>query len=65
MDSYKSNACVEATCNKGCELVRHDIDNLQHGKTVPEILGLREDERQQVLKELQAIMAVYGDSCRI
>lgn len=65
MDNYKISACVEAICNKGCIQVREDIEHLERGEILPEMASLPLDERQQVLKELKSIMAVYGDSCRI
>lgn len=57
--------CVEAICNKGCQAVRSDIDLLRRGGCTPELQGFSAADRQRVLKELQTIMDVYGDSCRI
>jgi len=61
----KIEQCVEALCNKGCQFVREDISRLQAGEILPETGHLTDEERQSVLEELQDIMAVYGDTCRI
>jgi hypothetical protein len=54
---------VENLCLKGCVSVREDIKLLQRGVILPEIQDLDEIARRSVLKELQSIMAVYGDVC--
>ncbi len=56
---------VERLCNKGCRQVREDIESLERGVVLEEVRGLEAPERARVLEELKAIMAVYGDSCRI
>ena len=56
---------VERLCNKGCRQVREDIAALEQGVVLDEVQGLGERERVRVLEELKAIMAVYGDSCRV
>ena len=61
----KIAACVEALCEKGCRSVRADIAALEKGKVLPETKGLDRATRLKVLKELKAIMAVYGDTCRL
>jgi len=61
----KIEACVEAICNKGCQVVRQHIAVLENGDSVPEVKSLSEQECIQVLAELKSIMAVYGDTCRI
>lgn len=58
-------ARIEAICVKGCRQVGCDIRALESGAEIPEVLGLTPDERRLLLAELQQIMAVYGDSCRI
>lgn len=58
-------ARVEAICQKGCRRVREDISALRRGETIPECLGLSPDECTSLLAELEQIMAVYGDTCRI
>jgi hypothetical protein len=61
----KIEECVEILCNKGCRAVRKDIAALERGQPLPEVWQLDAEERRKVLAELQAIMAVYGDSCKI
>ena len=65
MRYHNIDDCIEAICNKGCRAVRSDIRLLQHGGCTPELEGFGEVDRQLVLKELQTIMEVYGDSCRV
>jgi hypothetical protein len=55
--------CVETICQKGCRFVKQDIRLLQRGEILPEFGVLDDLARQVVLKELRAIMAVYGDRC--
>lgn len=54
---------IERLCQKGCQSVREDIRLLERGVILPEIQDLDEIGRRTVLKELHAIMAVYGDVC--
>jgi hypothetical protein len=54
---------VEQICQKGCLAVREDIRLLEQGVILPELQDFDEMARQAVLKELCAIMAVYGDAC--
>lgn len=54
---------IENLCVKGCSSVREDIKLLQRGVILPEMQELDELARRLVLKELQSIMAVYGDAC--
>jgi hypothetical protein len=56
---------VESLCQKGCRQVRQCIARLEQGGELPETGGLTPDERARLLAELKAIMAVYGDTCRI
>jgi len=56
---------VEALCHKGCRQVWREIDALERGENLPETEGLSEQEKGQVLQELKAIMAVYGERCSI
>jgi hypothetical protein len=56
---------VEAICEKGCKSVREDVRLLSQGVVLPELQNLDEMARQQVLKELRSIMAVYGDGCPV
>lgn len=57
--------CVEAVCNKGCKAVRADMAMLQQGLCTPELEGLSEADRRRVMQELQAIMDVYGEGCKV
>jgi hypothetical protein len=56
---------VEELCLKGCQSVREDIKLLQRGATLPELQDFDALAREAVLRELQSIMAVYGDVCPI
>ena len=57
--------CIEVICQKGCQSVRDDIRLLEKGVVLPELAVLDDLARLKVLKELRAIMAVYGDSCPV
>ena len=50
---------VESICEQGCERVNAIITALESGHAVAETAELGNTERQQVLYELKAIMAVY------
>lgn len=50
---------VSEICELGCGRVREVIAQLQQGSTTAETEQLNAAERQQILHELQAIMAVY------
>ena len=63
MGSKQIEESVEQLCAKGCLSVREDIKLLQHGVILPEIQDLDVLARRAVLKELESIMAVYGDAC--
>ncbi len=65
LDLPKVVARVEAVCSKGCRQVRADIATLERGEDLPETWNLNPAERQELLAELRAIMAVYGDTCRL
>jgi hypothetical protein len=58
-------AKVEELCLKGCQSVREDIKLLQCGAVLPELQDFDALAREAVLRELQSIMAVYGDACPI
>jgi len=55
---------VEVICVKGCQSVRDDIARLEKNQQLPETIGLTCEQRVMVLRELQSIMSVYGDTCR-
>lgn len=65
MQNGNIDACVEAICNKGCQVVRRDIELLEQGRTLPELSHLDPTALRAVLEELKSIMSVYGDSCRV
>lgn len=46
-------------CSDGCRTVNDYIVQLESGEILPQIEQLTALERQEVLKELKAIMAVY------
>jgi hypothetical protein len=61
----KIDESVEAICEKGCQAVRVDMLALRKGLPLLETQGLSHDEVQAVYKELESIMSVYGDACRL
>lgn len=65
MDDTLHEARLEAICQLGCQRVRVIIHALANGETVAEAGGLTPDERARLLRELQSVMAVYGDHCRL
>lgn len=65
MDHQRVEYSVERLCNKGCRAVREDIAALERGDLLVEVVNLNAQERAMVLRELQQIMAVYGDRCQI
>jgi hypothetical protein len=56
---------VETICERGCRRVWDAIDTLEQGVDLPETSDLDNAERAWVLAELKAVMAVYGERCRI
>ena len=54
--------CVENMCHKGCKALWADIEALENGMALPEVESLSVVEREQVLAELKAIMAVYAST---
>jgi hypothetical protein len=63
MNRKQIDRALERLCLKGCASVREDIKLLRQGVILPEIQDLDELARRTLLKELQSIMAVYGDAC--
>jgi hypothetical protein len=55
--------CVDSLCEQGCDRVNACISALQNGDDFPEVAGMSATDRQVVLEELVAIMAVYDGSC--
>ena len=65
MQNRSIESCIETICQKGCQQVRQDILLLEQGRHLPEISHLDTESRRYVLQELKAVMAIYGNSCRI
>ena len=59
MSTVKVNQYVEALCHGGCAAVNATIEAAEKGLPVAQMEGLSEHEKQLVLDELKAIMAVY------
>ncbi|MGA7801415.1 MAG: hypothetical protein WCC36_11455 [Gammaproteobacteria bacterium] len=59
IDHSKVERCVEQLCNDGCQAVWGYIEALETGRDLPQASELNGAERQYLLAELQAIMAVY------
>lgn len=53
---------IESICELGCDRVIEIIDALESGTAIEETRGLDKTDRQQVLIELKAIMAVYDNN---
>lgn len=64
-DHSRVEARIEALCQQGCRQVRRTLAALEAGAELPETQDLDASERTLLLAELQQIMAVYGDTCRI
>lgn len=56
-------ACIDTLCEQGCSKVNACISALQNGEDFPEVAGLSVADRQVVLQQLVAIMAVYDGNC--
>ena len=65
MEKDRVEKCVESICSKGCQAVRTDIEVLERRLALPETAGFSDEETRRVLRELKAIMSVYGDACRL
>ena len=59
MDTKQVNQCVDALCQCGCDAVRATIEAMEVGADVPQVETLNSEEREVVLHELKAVMAVY------
>ncbi len=62
MKNQRFDACLETICNQGCRSVRSCIDALKEGREPAETAALSVEERQELLQELEGIMAVYVNS---
>ncbi len=60
-DHDRINHCIESLCELGCEQARKTINTLEAGNTVAQTANLNSHQRQLVLHELKAIMAVYDE----
>ncbi len=58
-DNDPISQCVEALCQCGCDAVRATITAMEAGQAAGQVAGLSDAQRQRVLTELKAIMAVY------
>jgi hypothetical protein len=65
MKNQRIDTCLESICNQGCRSVRSCIDALKAGRQPAETSALTPEERQELLHELEGIMAVYVDGCRL
>lgn len=59
MDTKQVNQCVDALCQCGCDAVRATIAAMEAGADIPQVKTLNSEERELVLDELKAVMAVY------
>lgn len=59
MDKARIDHCVVAICELGCVRVREVMAVLRQGGSTPETAATSPGERQQILHELETIMAVY------
>jgi len=59
MENRLVEARVTLICELGCARVREVIALLEQGRCPPETAEASAAERQQILHELRAIMAVY------
>ena len=59
LNSERVNQCVESLCLNGCSAVRATITALEANLPAAGTEALDAQERRAVLRELQAIMAVY------
>lgn len=56
---------VEILCEQGCRAVLDYIEALQAGQSRPEFADLDAPERELLRRELQAIMSIYNNRCRL
>lgn len=52
---------IEDLCKQGCQHVNNVIQKLEQNQTVEELKGLSDEEKQQILINLNDIMSVYND----
>ena len=61
LNSDQVSQCIDALCQCGCDAVRATITAMESGLVVPQVETLSKEDRQRVLNELKAVMAVYDD----
>ncbi len=61
MHAVSLNAIVDLLCQQGCQQVVKTIHSLESGQYPDIIAALNAVERQHVLHELKAVMAIYDD----
>ena len=61
----KVDHCIETLCLHGCRAVCEHIEALRAGSESPHWSELDANERGLLCRELESIMAVYGDKCEI
>lgn len=52
---------IESLCVQGCVEINCLLEKDKNGETITSLSGFSEEEKNQVIKELNQIMAVYGD----
>jgi hypothetical protein len=63
--THSVDHCIEQVCQKGCSSVWSDIEALEAGKAIPEVEGLDEGQRAEVLVKLKSVMSVYKGTCSV
>lgn len=61
MNQNKIDFALETLCQRGCVEVSRIIRALEQGESLPELADMDPAERQAVLQELKAVMAVYDN----
>jgi hypothetical protein len=61
MNHEKIDHCIETLSLRGCTEVCEVIRLLEEGEALPETAELNDDEREAVLNELKAVMAIYTE----
>ena len=59
IDDPKLSGYLDRLCNQGCTAVREAIEQMEAGKSLPELAELSNSDQQRLLRELKSIMAVY------
>lgn len=56
--------CLEQLCERGCREVSALLLRAETGTQLKELEGFDSEEKNAILTELRAIMAVYGGYCK-